>query len=59
ASGLWYAVLLWAGAFAARNIPRLVAMVDRVQGGLWGVALAAAAAAGYWWWRTRGREDGP
>lgn len=59
ASGLWYALLLWAGAFAARNIPRLVALVDSVQGGLWGVALLAAAAAGYWWWRTRGREEGP
>lgn len=59
ASGLWYALLLWAGAFAARNIPRLVALVDRVQGGLWGVALVAAAAAGYWWWRTRSREEDP
>lgn len=58
ASGLWYALLLWAGAFAARNVPRLVAMVDRVQGGLWAVALLVAAAAGYWWWRTRRGEEG-
>lgn len=57
ASGLWYALLLWAGAFAARNVPRLVAMVDRVQGGLWLAALAAAAAAGLWWWRTRHAEE--
>lgn len=58
ASGLWYAALLWAGAFAARNVPRLVALVDRVQGGMWTVAAAVAALAALWWWRTRhGRED--
>lgn len=58
ASGLWYGLLLWAGAFAARNVPRLVALVDRVQGGLWAVALAAAAATALWWWRTRRHDDG-
>lgn len=58
ASGLWYALLLWAGAFAARNIPRLVALVDRAQGGLWGVAGLVAAAVALWWWRTRRGENG-
>lgn len=58
ASGLWYALLLWAGAFAARNIPRLVALVDRAQGGLWGVAGLVAAAVAVWWWRTRREEHG-
>lgn len=57
ASGLWYALLLWAGAFAARNVPRIVSLVDRAQGGLWMVAAAAAAAVALWWWRTRHAED--
>lgn len=57
ASGLWYAFLLWAGAFAARNVPRLVDLVNRAQGGLWAVAGLLGAAAAVWWWRTRSRED--
>lgn len=60
ASAAWYAVLLWAGAFAARNVPRLVSLVDRAQGGLWAVAAAVAVAVGVWWWRTRyGGKEGP
>lgn len=61
ASGLWYGLLLWAGAFAARNVPRLVALVDRAQGGLWAVAAAVAVAVAAWWWRTRreGGDGGP
>ncbi len=58
ASGIWYASLLWVGAFAARNIPRLVSLVDRAQGGLWVVTGVAAAAVALWWWRTRRREHG-
>ena len=58
ASGLWYALLLWVGAFAARNIPRLVSLVDQAQGGLWAVAGVVAAAVAAWWWRTRHREYG-
>jgi len=53
ASAVWYALLLWVGAFAARNIPRLVSLVDRAQGGLWVVAGVVAAAVALWWWRTR------
>ncbi len=57
ASGLWYASLLWVGAFAARNIPRVVSLVDRAQGGLWMAAAAVAAAVALWWWRTRHHRD--
>lgn len=61
ASGLWYGLLLWVGALAARNIPRLVALVDRAQGGLWAVAVVVGGAVAVWWWRTRrgnhGEED--
>lgn len=53
ASALWYALLLWVGAFAARNIPRLVSLVNRAQGWLWVVAAIVAAAVALWWWRTR------
>lgn len=56
ASGLWYACLLWIGAFAARNIPRMVALANQAQGGLWLAAAAAAAAVALWWWRTRSGE---
>lgn len=58
ASAVWYAVLLWAGAFAARNVPRLVALVNRVQGGLWVLAGAVAVSAAVWWWRTRSKGEG-
>lgn len=56
ASGLWYGLLLWVGALAARNIPRLVALVDRAQGGMWVVAGVAGGAVALWWWRTRHRH---
>lgn len=62
ASALWYGLLLWAGAFAARNVPKLVALVDRAQGGLWAAAAVVAVAVAVWWWRTRhgdGREGSP
>lgn len=60
ASGLWYGFLLWVGGFAARNVARLVGMVDTVQGTLWSVAGLAAAVAAVWWWRTRrGGGEGP
>lgn len=57
ASALWYAFLLWVGAFAARNIPRLVSLVNRAQGWLWLVAGAAATVVAVWWWRSRTREE--
>lgn len=58
ASGLWYGLLLWVGALAARNIPRLVALVDRAQGGLWAVAVVVGGAVAVWWWRTRRGDHG-
>lgn len=58
ASAVWYALLLWAGAFAARNVPRLVAVVNQAQGGLWLVAGGVAVTAAVWWWRTRSRGEG-
>lgn len=58
ASAVWYALLLWAGAFAARNVPRLVAVVNQAQGGLWLVAGGVAVSAAVWWWRTRSRGEG-
>lgn len=58
ASGLWYGLLLWVGALAARNIPRLVALVDRAQGGLWAIAGLVGALVAVWWWRSRHGEHG-
>lgn len=53
ASAVWYAVLVWAGIAASRNIPRLVRWAETANVWLVLVAAAAAGAAGIWWWRTR------
>lgn len=57
ASAVWYAVLVWAGIVASRNVPRLVRWTEAAN--VW-LLLAAAAAGGLvatWWWKTR--DDGP
>lgn len=58
ASAVWYAVLVWLGIAASRNVPRLVSWTERAN--LWLVA-AAALAGGLlvlWWWRTRSDDEG-
>lgn len=57
AAAAWYALLVWAGGFASRNVPRLVHWVETAN--VWLVVGAGFLAAGValWWWRTR--RDGP
>lgn len=56
ASALWYGLLVWAGMFASRNLPRLVGWVERANTSLLVAAGLLAAAVFVWWWRTRRRE---
>lgn len=53
ASGVWYAVLVWAGVLASRNVPRLVRWFETANTGLLAAALFLFLAVGAWWWRTR------
>lgn len=57
ASGLWYGILVYLGAFAGRNWEAIVEVTGRVSGVLLAVALLLVAALVWWWWRTRHREE--
>lgn len=53
ASGLWYGLLVYLGAYMGRNLPAIIAIFSNVSDVLLGVALILIAAVGYWWWRSR------
>ncbi len=53
ASALWYAVLVGAGIFASRNVPRIIGVLGHVNGWLLGAATLGLVAIGVWWWRSR------
>jgi membrane protein DedA with SNARE-associated domain len=59
ASAIWYGALVWAGAYAGRNLDAVLALLGRVNGWLLGVALLVFGAVLVWWWRTRhhGRHE--
>lgn len=57
ASAVWYAVLLWAGVIASRNVPRLVAWVETANVGLLAGAGVLALGVFAWWWRTRRQAE--
>lgn len=60
ASGLWYAVLLFAGMFASRNLSKVLSAVSAVNAGLVVAALILLGGLGYVWWRSRReRRDAP
>lgn len=56
ASAIWYAVLVWVGILASRNIPRLVGWVTHANAWMVGGATVLALGVGYWWWSTRGND---
>jgi membrane protein DedA with SNARE-associated domain len=53
ASGLWYGMLVYIGAFMGRNLRTIVATFDRISGVLLWLALALILFSLVWWWRTR------
>lgn len=57
AAAAWYALLVGAGIFASRNIPRLVGWVDAANSWLVVGAVLMAIGVWVWWWRTRRHEE--
>lgn len=53
ASGLWYGVLVYLGAYMGRNLRTIVDTFNSVSDVLLGVALVLVLVAGVWWWRSR------
>lgn len=53
ASGLWYGLLVYLGAFMGRNLRTIVDIFDSVSSVLLWVAVAMIAVAAVWWWRSR------
>lgn len=53
ASAVWYGILVAAGIFTSRNVPRLLDLLGQVNAGLLVGALALAALVAAWWWRSR------
>ena len=53
ASAAWYGLLIWAGAFFSRNLPRLLAPLSTVNNTAAVVAAVVAIGLGILWWRTR------
>lgn len=53
ASGMWYGLLVYLGAFAGRNLRTIVNIFNDISGALLWVAVALLAGAAVWWWRTR------
>lgn len=53
ASGVWYGLLVYLGAFAGRNLEGIVRLFQDVSDVLLWIALGILAVIGLWWWRTR------
>ena len=57
ASGLWYGLLVYLGAFMGRNLQTIVEIFNSVSSVLLWVAVAIFAGASVWWWRSRHPAD--
>ncbi len=56
ASGIWYGMLVWVGAFAGQNLDAVQAMLAGVNRWLLAAAVLVGGAVAIWWWRTRHHE---
>lgn len=59
ASAVWYGVLLYAGMFASRNLPRAVSAVSAVNTGLIIAAVVLLSGLGVLWWLSRRERRDP
>ena len=57
ASGIWYGMLVYLGAFAGRNLETIVEIFDSVSTVLLWIALGLAAVFAIWWWNSRHHHD--
>lgn len=53
ASGIWYGLLVYLGAFAGRNLEVIVEIFNNVSDILLWVAVGLVAILAIWWWNTR------
>lgn len=57
ASGLWYGILIYLGAFMGRNLSAIVRIFSNISGVLLWLAIALVAVLAVWWWRTRHHRE--
>ena len=57
ASGLWYGLLVYLGAFMGRNLSAIIEIFNSISSVLIWVALGLIALGAVWWWRTRHPAD--
>lgn len=57
ASGVWYGLLVYLGAFAGRNLEAILRIFEGVSDVLLWLAGALVMALGIWWWRTRHHRE--
>ncbi len=58
ASAAWYAVLVFGGVVASRNVPRIVNALTTINTTAGIVALLVGVALVGWWWRSRHGDEG-
>ena len=58
ASAAWYAVLVFGGVVASRNVPRIVKALTTINTTAGIVALLVGVALAGWWWRSRYGDEG-
>lgn len=57
ASAAWYALLIWAGFFFSRNLPRLLERLGTVNSTVGVIASAVGVLVLWIWWRSRDEDE--
>ena len=57
ASGIWYGLLVYLGAFAGRNLETIVEIFNSVSTALLWIAIALAVLFAIWWWNSRHHDE--